>query len=167
MHFRLQFYSKEELAQIIVRASKKLEKPCLDDASIEMARRSRGTPRIALRLLKRVRDYADVGNEDTISKQMAQYGLNELGVNDLGFDELDLKYLELLIQTKGRPLGLSTIAAALSEDEGTIEDVIEPYLLANGYIERTARGRIVTPKSYELFRLTPPINQIGLFEETL
>lgn len=75
-----------------------------------------------------MRDYADVGNEDTISKQMAQYGLNELGVNDLGFDELDLKYLELLIQTKGRPLGLSTIAAALSEDEGTIEDVIEPYL---------------------------------------
>lgn len=165
MHFRLQFYSREELAQIIVRASKKLEKLCLDDASYELARRSRGTPRIALRLLKRVRDYADVENEDTISKARAQYGLNELGVNDLGFDELDLKYLELLIQTKGRPLGLSTIAAALSEDEGTIEDVIEPYLLANGYIERTARGRVVTPKTYELFRLSPPIIQNGLFEQ--
>jgi len=93
--------------------------------------------------------------------------LNELGVNDLGFDELDLKYLELLIQAKGRPLGLSTIAAALSEDEGTIEDVIEPYLLANGYIERTARGRVATPKTYELFRLTPPLIQNGLFEDNV
>lgn len=167
MHFRLQFYTKEELANIIVRASKKLDKVCLDDASLEMARRSRGTPRIALRLLKRIRDYADVANEEAINKSRAQYGLNELGVNDLGFDELDIKYLELLIQTKGRPLGLSTIAAALSEDEGTIEDVIEPYLIANGYIERTARGRIVTPKTYELFRLTPPLMQNGLFEDTL
>ena len=131
-----------------------------------MARRSRGTPRIALRLLKRIRDFADLENEESITKARAQYGLNELGVNDLGFDELDLNYLELLLQTKGRPLGLSTIAAALSEDEGTIEDVIEPYLLANGYIERTARGRVVTPKTYELFRLTPPPLQTGLFEET-
>ena len=165
MHFRLQFYTKEELANIIVRASKKLEKLCLDDASVEIARRSRGTPRIALRLLKRIRDYADVANEENISKSQAQYGLNELGVNDLGFDELDIKYLELLLQAKGRPLGLNTIAAALSEDEGTIEDVIEPYLLANGYIERTARGRLVTPKTYELFRLTPPLIQSGLFED--
>jgi len=167
MHFRLQFYTKDELATIIVKASKKLDKFCLEDASLEMARRSRGTPRIALRLLKRIRDFADVENEETISKARAQYGLNELGVNDLGFDELDLSYLELLLQTKGRPLGLNTIAAALSEDEGTIEDVIEPYLLANGYIERTARGRLVTPKTYELFRLTPPPLQAGLFEETL
>ena len=165
MHFRLQFYTKEELANIIVRASKKLEKLCLDDASVEIARRSRGTPRIALRLLKRIRDYADVANEENISKSQAQYGLNELGVNDLGFDELDIKYLELLLQAKGRPLGLNTIAAALSEDEGTIEDVIEPYLLANGYIERTARGRLVTPKTYELFRLTPPLIQSGLYED--
>jgi Holliday junction DNA helicase RuvB len=167
MHFRLQFYTKEELAHIITKASHKLEKLCLQDAALEMARRSRGTPRIALRLLKRIRDYADVKDEERISIERAQYGLNELGVNDLGFDELDLRYLELLLQTKGRPLGLSTIAAALSEDEGTIEDVIEPYLLANGYIERTARGRIATPKTYELFRLTPPTLQSGLFEDTL
>ena len=165
MHFRLQFYSKEELSLIITKASHKLEKLCLQDAAIEMARRSRGTPRIALRLLKRIRDYADVVDEESISIERAQYGLNELGVNDLGFDELDIKYLELLLQTKGRPLGLSTIAAALSEDEGTIEDVIEPYLLANSYIERTARGRIATPKTYELFRLTPPTLQNGLFED--
>lgn len=165
MHFRLQFYSKEELSLIITKASHKLEKLCLQDAAIEMARRSRGTPRIALRLLKRIRDYADVVDEESISIERAQYGLNELGVNDLGFDELDIKYLELLLQTKGRPLGLSTIAAALSEDEGTIEDVIEPYLLANSYIERTARGRIATSKTYELFRLTPPTLQNGLFED--
>jgi len=167
MHFRLQFYTKDELSLIITKASHKLEKICLQDAAVEMARRSRGTPRIALRLLKRIRDYADVADEETINKTRAQYGLNELGVNDLGFDELDLKYLELLLQTKGRPLGLSTIAAALSEDEGTIEDVIEPYLLANNYIERTARGRIASPKTYELFRLTPPVLHGGLFEETL
>ncbi len=165
MHFRLQFYTKEELSNIIVCASKKLDKLCLEDASFEMARRSRGTPRIALRLLKRIRDFADVENEDHISKVRAEYGLNELGVNDLGFDELDLHYLELLLRAKGRPLGLSTIAAALSEDEGTIEDVIEPYLLANGYIERTARGRLATPKTYELFKLGPPPLQTGLFNE--
>jgi len=167
MHFRLQFYTKDELATIIVRASRKLEKLCCDDASTELARRSRGTPRIALRLLKRIRDFADVENEESITKGRAQYGLNELGVNDLGFDELDLSYLELLLHSRGRPLGLSTIAAALSEDEGTIEDVIEPNLLANGYIERTARGRIVTPKTYELFRLTPPPLHASLFEEPL
>jgi Holliday junction DNA helicase RuvB len=167
MHFRLQFYTKEELSLIITKASHKLEKICQHDAAHEMARRSRGTPRIALRLLKRIRDYADVVDEETISIERAQYGLNELGVNDLGFDELDIKYLELLLQSKGRPLGLSTMAAALSEDEGTIEDVIEPYLLANSYIERTARGRIATAKTYELFRLTPPTLQSALFEDNV
>ena len=159
MHFRLQFYNQEELAQIITKASNKLEKECKKDAALEIARRSRGTPRIALRLLKRIRDFADVEDEEIITRERTIYGLSELGVNELGFDELDLKFLRLLIESKGRALGLSTIAAALSEDEGTIEDVIEPYLLANGYIERTARGRIATAKSYELFRLNP--NKIG------
>ncbi len=156
MHFRLQFYSQEELAKIIQRASVKLGKICYEDASMEMARRCRGTPRISLRLLKRVRDYAEVENEDHISLERAKYGLDELGVNNLGFDELDLKFLRLLVESKGRALGLSTIAAALSEDEGTIEDVIEPYLLANGYIERTARGRVATPKTYELLKFKSP-----------
>jgi len=163
MHFRLQFYDKSELAQIVTKASSKLNKICLNDGAMEIARRSRGTPRIALRLLKRVRDFADVANENEITKQRSEYALVELGVNDLGFDELDLKYLELLIEAKGRALGLSTIAAALSEDEGTIEDVIEPYLLANGYMQRTARGRIATTKCYELFKLTP-LKMGGLFE---
>jgi len=155
MHFRLQFYTPEELGRIVQKAGQKLEKPCLDEAAAELAKRARGTPRIALRLLKRVRDYADVEDEAVISLERAQYGLDELGVNDMGFDEMDLRFLRILLESKGRPLGLGTIAAALSEDEGTVEDVIEPYLIAKGYIERTARGRIATPKCYEVFRLTP------------
>ncbi|PID47572.1 MAG: Holliday junction branch migration DNA helicase RuvB [Proteobacteria bacterium] len=164
IHFRLQFYETKELAQIVKKAGLKLEKPCLDDASLELAKRSRGTPRIALRLLKRVRDFADVENEENINLVRARYALDELGVNDLGFDEMDLRYLNILLDAKSRPLGLNTIAAALSEDEGTIEDVIEPYLLSKGYIERTARGRIATTKCYELFKLTPQGEQ-NLFGE--
>jgi Holliday junction DNA helicase RuvB len=156
MHFRMQFYSNDELAKIIHQASQKLDKLSHEDASLEIAKRSRGTPRIALRLLRRVRDFAEVENEEIINLKRCIFALDELGVSNTGFDEMDLKLLELLLSNKGRPMGLSTIAAALSEDEGTIEDAIEPYLLANGFIERTARGRIATIKSYELFRLTPP-----------
>lgn len=163
MHFRLEFYKESELAQIVKIASKKLEKIAQDDACDEIAKRSRGTPRIALRLLRRVRDFAEVVDEDFISKSRASYGLDEIGVDKIGFDRLDIKFLELLVSNKGRAMGLGTIAAALSEDEGTIEDVIEPYLLAHGYIERTARGRVATPKSYEVLRLTPPIDTKGLF----
>ncbi len=155
MHFRLQFYTTDELAQIVDKASVKLGCRAQKDACIETARRSRGTPRIALRLLKRIRDYAEVADEEEVCLERAQYALDELGVDERGFDEMDIKFLELLIQAKGRPMGLGTIAATLSEDEGTIEDVIEPYLIANGFIEKTARGRIATPKTYELFRLNP------------
>ena len=153
MHFRLQFYSDEELATIIKFAAKKLNTNCKEDAAIEIAKRSRGTPRIALRLLRRVRDFAEVDGKNSISLEIAKYGLDELGVNDMGFDELDVGFLKILLESRGKPLGLNTIAAALSEDEVTIEDVIEPYLLANGYIERTARGRVATPKTYDLFKL--------------
>jgi len=156
MHFRMQFYNHEELSEIVKIASIKLDKIAKPDASLEIAKRSRGTPRLALRLLRRVRDFAEVANEKEIQIQTTKYGLDQLGVNHLGFDEEDIRLLELLISAKGRPMGLSTIAAALSEDEGTIEDVLEPYLLANGYIERTARGRIATEKSYSHFRLTSP-----------
>ena len=159
MHFRMNFYEPDELAKIVSIASVKLEKETNKEASYEIAKRSRGTPRVALRLLKRVRDFAEVSNESDISLSRCQYALNELGVNDKGFDEMDIRLLELLISNKGRAMGLSTIAAALSEDEGTIEEAIEPYLLANGYIERTARGRIASVKAYELFRLTPPNTQ--------
>jgi len=155
MHFRMQFYESKELARIVRQAAEKLEKPCEEKAALEIARRSRGTPRIALRLLRRVRDFAEVEDESTITLPRTRYALDELGVNEQGFDELDLKLLRLLVEAKGKPIGLSTIGAALSEDEGTIEDVIEPYLLANGYIERTARGRVATPKTYEHFRLSP------------
>ena len=156
MHFRMNFYNHKELAKIIQIASNKLDKYAQDEASLEIAKRSRGTPRIALRLLKRVRDFAEVNDEDEVTLSRCQYALDELGVNDKGFDEMDIRLLELLLSNKGRPMGLSTISAALSEDEGTIEEAIEPYLLANGYIERTARGRVASVKTYELFRLTPP-----------
>jgi Holliday junction DNA helicase RuvB len=165
MHFRMQFYSPEELGTIVEQAAVKLDKPSDHDAAHEIARRSRGTPRIALRLLRRVRDFAEVADEDNINLKRTKYALDELGVNDIGFDEQDIRLLELLVSAKGRPMGLSTIGASLSEDEGTIEDVIEPYLVANGYIERTARGRIATEKAYTLFRLTPPsVDKGGLFE---
>ncbi len=159
MHFRMQFYSPDELATIVTQASHKLEKQTDTEAAREISRRSRGTPRIALRLLRRVRDFAEVADEMTINLKRAKFALDELGVNDIGFDEQDIRLLELLVSAKGKPMGLSTIGAALSEDEGTIEDVLEPYLIANGYIERTARGRIATAKSYTLFRLTPPLTK--------
>ncbi|MEA3491154.1 MAG: Holliday junction branch migration DNA helicase RuvB [Campylobacterota bacterium] len=167
MHFRMQFYTPEELETIVEKASHKLEKPALSSAAREIAKRSRGTPRISLRLLRRVRDFAEVADEAKIRLEITQYALDELGVNHLGFDEQDIELLELLVSAKGKPIGLSTIGAALSEDEGTIEDVLEPYLLANGYIERTARGRIATQKSYEHFRLSTPVEsrrEDSLFE---
>lgn len=159
MHFRMQFYTEEELAKIIQKASSKLGKFCDDDAALEISKRSRGTPRVALRLLRRVRDFSEVENEKTIHLKRCEYALDELGVNESGFDEMDINLLELLISNRGKPMGLSTIAAALSEDEGTIEDAIEPYLLANGFIERTARGRVASVKTYEMFRLSYPNSQ--------
>ena len=162
MHFRLQFYSPSELSQIIKLASDKLDKKTHDDAALEIARRCRGTPRIALRLLKRVRDFAEVADEAQINLDRCKYGLDELGVDVQGFDELDIALLNILIDARGKAIGLGTMAAALSEDEGTIEDVIEPYLLANGFIEKTARGRIATPKTYDLFKLQSPHAQKGL-----
>jgi Holliday junction DNA helicase RuvB len=156
MHFRMQFYTPEELTQIVDQAAHKLEKPSQKKASVEIAKRSRGTPRIALRLLKRVRDFSEVANENQVTLERARYALDELGVNHLGFDEQDIQLLELLVSAKSKPMGLSTIGAALSEDEGTIEDVLE-------YIERTARGRIATQKSYEHFKLGGMKDE-GLFE---
>ena len=153
MHFRMQFYTNDELSQIIFKASNKLNKPTTKEASFEIAKRSRGTPRIALRLLRRVRDFAEVENEDIISFERAIFALEELGINENGFDELDIKLLKLLTSSR-KPLGLNTISATLSEDELTIEDSIEPYLLANGYIERTAKGRIATRKSFEILNFS-------------
>ncbi|MEA3331593.1 MAG: Holliday junction branch migration DNA helicase RuvB [Campylobacterota bacterium] len=163
MSFRMQFYSPNELAEIIVQASSKLDKEIINEASIEIAKRSRGTPRIALRLLRRVRDFADVADEGDIKHSRTKYALDELGINSHGFDEMDLRLLRLLVSAKGRAMGLSTIAAALSEDEGTVEDVLEPYLLANGYLERTAKGRRATRATYEILNVTIPVDEGTLF----
>ena len=150
MTFRMQFYEQSELSKIINLAAKKLNKSIIQDSSDEIAKRSRGTPRIALRLLKRIRDFSEYYNEDSISLDITLKALNELKVDENGFDELDLAFLDLLVKARGKPLGLSTISANLSEDERTIEDVIEPYLLANSYVERTPKGRIATKKTYDL-----------------
>ncbi|MDD5157271.1 Holliday junction branch migration DNA helicase RuvB [Sulfurimonas sp.] len=161
MNFRMQFYSHEELSKIIMQASSKLSKTIVHEACEEIAKRSRGTPRIALRLLRRVRDFADVADEFEINSFRAKYALNELGINSHGFDEMDIRLLTLLASSNGRAMGLSTIAAALSEDEGTVEDVLEPYLIANGYLERTAKGRRATQNTYEALNIQISSTQAG------
>ncbi len=163
MNFRMQFYTPEELAKIISQASNKLDKEIAHEASIEIAKRSRGTPRIALRLLRRVRDFADVADEKDIQHSRTKYALDELGINSHGFDEMDIRLLNLLVGANGKAMGLSTIAAALSEDEGTVEDVLEPYLIANGYLERTAKGRKATRSTYEILNLSIPAEEGSLF----
>ena len=160
--FRLEFYKDSELAQIVEFAAIKLGIACSREGAMEIAKRARSTPRIALRLLKRVRDFAQVAGESSISQKRANEALGELGVNELGFDEMDLSYLRLLCSAK-RALGLNTLAAALSEDEATIEDVLEPFLLANGYIERSAKGRLATNKAYSFLKLKP-LGAESLFE---
>jgi Holliday junction DNA helicase RuvB len=163
MSFRMQFYSTQELSQIISQASNKLDKEIIEQASLEIAKRSRGTPRIALRLLRRVRDFADVADENKINHQTTKYALDELGINSHGFDEMDIRLLNLLVAANGRAMGLSTIAASLSEDEGTVEDVLEPYLIANGYLERTAKGRKATDRTYDILNIQKPLTKDGLF----
>jgi len=163
MSFRMEFYDSSELAKIISQASGKLDKEIIHAASIEIAKRSRGTPRIALRLLRRVRDFADVAEEFSINHSRTKYALDELGINSHGFDEMDIRLLNLLVGAKGRAMGLSTIAASLSEDEGTVEDVLEPYLIANGYLERTAKGRKATRETYNILNVELPLDDGGLF----
>ncbi|WRE38410.1 Holliday junction branch migration DNA helicase RuvB [Helicobacter pylori] len=162
MSFRMQFYNPSELALIIKKAAAKLNQDIKEESADEIAKRSRGTPRIALRLLKRVRDFALVKNSSLMDLNITLHALNELGVNELGFDEADLAYLSLLANAQGKPVGLNTIAASMREDEGTIEDVIEPFLLANGYLERTAKGRIATSKTHALLKI-PTLNPQTLF----
>ena len=153
MHFRMQFYEPNELSKIVRNAAVKLNKPCEADAAYEIAKRSRGTPRIALRLLKRVRDFSEVKNQSKVTMSTTQDALLELGVNEYGFDEMDIRLLSLLANASGRAIGLNTISAALNEDSDTIENVFEPYLLANGYIDRTPRGRVATAKTFEALEM--------------
>ncbi len=147
---RLESYTPAELQTIIEHSAKKLGAEIDSAASDEIARRSRGTPRIANRLLKRVRDFSTVGGNSVISKKDAQYALMKLEIDDLGLDETDRSLLRAMADKfDGRPVGLETIAAVIGEDAGTIEDVYEPYLLQLGFIARTPRGRVILRKGYE------------------
>lgn len=146
---RLEMYSPEDLQTIISRSAKILNIKMDDDASLEIAKRSRGTPRIANRFLKRIRDYAEVVGEGIINLDIAQKALRMLEVDDLGLDHIDRRLLSTMItKFSGGPVGLETLAAATGEESGTIEDVYEPYLLQLGFIARTPRGRVVLPSAY-------------------
>ena len=148
MH-RLEFYTPKELEAIILRSAKVLQVEIDENGAKELARRSRGTPRLANRLLKRVRDFAQVKYDGVITEEVAKFALDLLEVDKLGLDKSDRRLLLMMIDKfGGGPVGVDTLAAALGEDAGTIEDVIEPYLLQNGLIQRTPRGRIVTEAGY-------------------
>ena len=146
---RLEFYTTPELTKIVMRSAGLLNTPIDDEGGVEIARRSRGTPRIANRLLRRVRDYADVKGNGRITQDMASRALAMLDVDPLGFDIMDRKLLEAVVHRfDGGPVGLDNIAASIGEEPGTIEDVIEPYLIQQGFLQRTPRGRIATQAAY-------------------
>ena len=151
---RLEFYSVEDLTSIVARSAGCLNLELEQQAAFEVARRSRGTPRIANRLLRRVRDYADVRNGGIISVDVAKQALSMLDVDDAGFDYLDRKLLSAVIERfYGGPVGLDNLAAAIGEERDTIEDVLEPYLIQQGFLQRTPRGRIATSQTYRHFGL--------------
>lgn len=154
---RLEFYTTEELTKIVTRSASLLECPLEGDGGVEIARRSRGTPRIANRLLRRVRDYADVKGDGTITQDIASRALAMLDVDPQGFDVMDRKLLEALIHRfDGGPVGLDNIAASIGEERDTIEDVIEPYLIQQGYLQRSPRGRVATLAAYRHMGVMPP-----------
>ena len=146
---RLEFYTDEELMTIILRSAKVLDVEIEEEGALELARRSRGTPRLANRLLKRVRDFAQVKYDGKITKKVADYALDLLDVDKYGLDHIDRSILLTMIEKfQGGPVGLDTLAAAISDDAGTLEDVYEPYLLKHGFIQWTPRGRVVTDLAY-------------------
>lgn len=150
---RLNFYSAENLTEIIKRGAAILGNDIHEDGAQEIAQRSRGTPRIALRLLKRVRDFAAVAQTQLINKEIADIGLARLEVDKLGLDSNDYRYIKFIATNyNGGPVGIETIAAALSEHRDAVEDTIEPYLMQIGFMQRTPRGRVITPKAIEYFR---------------
>lgn len=154
---RLEFYTPEELQQIILHSARILEAPVDFDGAMEMARRSRGTPRLANRILKRVRDFAQVKYDGVITKDIAVTALNLMDVDPMGLDHIDRNLLLTMVNKfQGGPVGLDTLAAAIGEDAGTIEDVYEPYLIKNGFLNRTPRGRVVTDLVYHHFGLEIP-----------
>ncbi|TDK20501.1 Holliday junction branch migration DNA helicase RuvB [Luteimonas aestuarii] len=161
---RLEFYSADELTRIVRRSAQILGIACEGEGAVEIARRSRGTPRIANRLLRRVRDYAQVRADGRIDGAVAGAAMQMLKVDPEGFDDLDRRLLELIIDSfDGGPVGVESLAAALSEERGTLEDVIEPYLIQQGFLVRTARGRMATHKAYRHMGLTPKDGRADLF----
>ena len=161
---RLEFYTPEELTRIVRRSASILDIACAPEGAGEIATRSRGTPRIANRLLRRARDYAQVRAGGQITKQAADEAMDMLRVDPQGFDEVDRRMLRMIIENfEGGPVGVESLAAALSEERGTLEDVIEPYLIQQGYLVRSARGRMATARAYQHLGLTPP-RRPDLFE---
>jgi Holliday junction DNA helicase RuvB len=159
---RLEFYSTGELHDIVLRAAKIINVPIDDAGAGEIAARARGTPRIANRLLRRVRDFAEVEGQGRIDKQAAQAAMDMLGVDPNGFDTMDRKLLLSIIEGfDGGPVGIESLAAAISEERGTIEDVLEPYLIQQGFLMRTSRGRVATRKSYQHFGIKTPARMTG------
>jgi holliday junction DNA helicase RuvB len=154
---RLEFYTPEELAKIVIRSASLLKAGIVEDGAFEIAKRSRGTPRIANRLLRRVRDYAEVKGNGQICKETADAALKMLDVDPVGFDVMDRKLLEaVLFKFNGGPVGLDNLAAAIGEERDTIEDVLEPYLIQQGFLQRTPRGRIAMPVAYTHFGVCAP-----------
>ena len=153
---RLEFYTPEELQRIVTRSSGLLELPISPDGALEIAKRSRGTPRIANRLLRRVRDYADVRADGNATREVADAALTMLDVDSRGLDVMDRRLLQTVIEKfMGGPVGVDNLAAAIGEERDTIEDVIEPYLIQQGYLQRTPRGRMATANAYQHFGLDP------------
>ena len=163
---RLEFYKVEELKRIIKRSAEILAVPIDEAGALEIARRSRGTPRIANRLLRRVRDFAQVKGEGHIDLELAKLALNYLDIDNEGLDKLDRAVLTTIIRMfNGGPVGLETLAASVNEDSNTLEDVCEPYLLQQGFLSRTPRGRICTPLAYQHLGIETPKKAQQLFEE--
>ncbi len=163
---RLQFYTVEELTRVVTRAARLLDLPISEDGAVEVARRSRGTPRIAGRLLRRVRDFASVAGHEIVHAAAADQALNRLEVDALGLDAMDRRYLTMIADVyRGGPVGVETLAAGLSEPRDTIEEVIEPFLIQLGLLARTARGRILNAGGWKHLGLNPPVgSQDGLFD---
>jgi holliday junction DNA helicase RuvB len=162
---RLGFYPPEELERIVVRSASILQVPMDDAGASEIARRSRGTPRVANRLLRRVRDYAQVRADGRITSEVADAALARLNVDEFGLDDMDARILTTIIEKfAGGPVGLGTVAVAVGEDAGTLEEVYEPYLIQQGFLERTPRGRCATPLAYQRFGLIPPARQTTIFD---
>ena len=158
---RLDYYPPEELEQIVHRSAGLLSVPIADEAAFEIARRARGTPRIANRLLRRVRDFAEVKGSGEITLDVATYALGRLEVDEAGFDEMDRKILLTIIEKfDGGPVGIETIAAAVAEPRDTLEDVYEPFLIQIGYIKRTPRGRVATKLAYNHFDIEMEGDQV-------